>query len=136
VGWFATRKTPRISREAMLASRPLRNEEVQWDRDENGEVYITLVRAKTWKVNLLSKIFHVPEKRRLVLDEVGSQVWGMCDGRTSVEAMIRRLSGQYKLNLKESEISLLHYLRQLGQKRLVGFLVDRERPPRDPAKGR
>jgi hypothetical protein len=50
--------------------------------------------------------------------------------------MIRRLSGQYKLNLKESEISLLHYLRQLGQKRLVGFLVDRERPPRDPAKGR
>jgi hypothetical protein len=134
VGWFATKKAPRISREAMLASRPLRNEEVQWDRDENGEVYITMVRARSWKVNLLSKVFYVPERRRLVLDEVGSQVWGMCDGKTSVETMIRRLSGQYKLNIKESEISLLHYLRQLGQKRLVGFLVDRERPGRGPAK--
>jgi len=114
----------------MLASRPVRNEAVQWERDENGEVCITLVRARTWKATLLSKIFYIPERRKLVLDEVGSGVWEMCDGRTSVEAMIRGLSAKYKLNPKESEVSLLHYLRQLGQKRLVGFLVEKERVPR------
>lgn len=114
----------------MLASRPVRNEAVQWERDENGEVCITLVRARTWKVALLSKIFYIPDRKKLILDEVGSGVWEMCDGQTSVEAMIRRLSGQYKLNLKESEVSLLHYLRQLGQKRLVGFLVEKGQVPR------
>jgi hypothetical protein len=113
----------------MLASRPVRNESVEWERDENGEVCITLVRARTWKVNLLSKIFYIPDRRKLVLDEVGSGVWEMCDGKTSVEKMIRGLSAQYKLNLKESEISLLHYLRQLGQKRLVGFLVEKDQVP-------
>ena len=118
----------------MLASRPVRNEAVQWERDENGEVCITLVRARTWKVALLSKLFYIPDRKKLVLDEVGSGVWEMCDGQTSVEAMIRRLSGQYKLNLKESEVSLLHYLRQLGQKRLVGFLVEKERVPRKAQK--
>lgn len=112
----------------MLDSRPVRNEAIQWERDENGEVCITLVRTKTWKVNLLSKFFYIPERRKLILDEVGSGVWEMCDGKTSVENMIRRMSAQYKLNLKESEVSLLHYLRQLGQKRLLGFLVEKDRP--------
>ena len=50
----------------------------------------------------------------------------MCDGQTTVETMIRRLSQQHKLNLKESEISLLHYLKQLGKKRLVGFVVEKD----------
>ena len=109
----------------MLASRPVRNEAIQWERDENGEVCITLVRARSWKVNLLSKLFYIPERRKLILDEVGAGVWEMCDGRTSVETMIRRMSAQYKLNPKESEVSLLHYLRQLGQKRLLGFLVEK-----------
>ncbi len=112
----------------MLDSRPVRNEAIQWERDENGEVCITLVRTRTWKVNMLSKFFYIPERRKLILDEVGSGVWEMCDGKTSVENMIRRMSAQYKLNLKESEVSLLHYLRQLGQKRLLGFLVEKDRP--------
>lgn len=130
MGWFATKRSPQISREAMLASRPLRNDAITWERDENGEVCITLMRVQTWKVTLLSKLFYIPDRKRLVLDEVGSGVWEMCDGKTSVETMIRRLSAQYKLNTKESEISLLHYLKQLGQKRLVGFLVEKDQVPR------
>lgn len=118
----------------MLASRPVRNEALEWDRDENGDVSITLVRAKSWKINLLSRVFYIPERRKLILDEVGSVVWEMCDGKTSVEAMIRRLSAQYKLNVKESEVSLLHYLKQLGQKRLVGFLVEKDQTPRSSKK--
>lgn len=125
--WFATRRSPRISREAMLTSKPTRNDAVTWDRDENGEVCITIVRTReSWKIDLLAKLLHLPERRKLILDEVGSGVWDMCDGQTTVETMIRRLSQQHKLNLKESEISLLHYLKQLGKKRLVGFVVEKD----------
>ena len=62
----------------------------------------------------------------MVLDQIGTQVWEMCDGRTTVEAMIRRLSEDHKLNNKEAEISLLAYLKQLGQKNLVGFVVEKK----------
>ncbi len=111
----------------MLTSKPTRNDAVTWDRDENGEVCITIVRTReSWKIDLLAKLLHLPERRKLILDEVGSGVWDMCDGQTTVETMIRRLSQQHKLNLKESEISLLHYLKQLGKKRLVGFVVEKD----------
>ena len=54
----------------------------------------------------------------------------MCDGKTTVDAMIRKLSKQHKLNLKEAEVSLLTYLQSLGKKRLIGFVVDKQDLPR------
>ena len=123
------RKQPKIGREAMLNSRPARNDALEWSRNEAEEVVVTLRRADTPKVKLLSKLFWVPEQRTLVLDQIGSQVWDMCDGRTTVQAMIKRLSEVHKLNQKEAEISLLTYLKNLGNKRLVGFLVEKQDLP-------
>lgn len=127
---LSLKKTPKISREAMLNSKPARNDALSWEKNDEGEAAITLTRGDTRKVRFLSKIFWIPEKRTLVLDEIGTQVWEMCDGRTTVSAMINRLSEAHKLNTKEAEISLLAYLKQLGRKRLVGFVVDKQDLPR------
>ncbi len=108
----------------MLESRPARNELLAWEDTEDGEVRITVTRQETWKTRLLSKVFYIPEKRTITLDEVGAQVWQMCDGRTSVAQMIEGLRDRYKLDRKEAEVSLLSYLKTLGQKRFVGFLVE------------
>ena len=124
------KKQPKISREAMLGSKPARNDLLEWKKTEDGEVAVVLKRGDTWKVKFLSKIFWIPESRTIVLDSVGSQVWEMCDGKTTVKAMIQSLSETHKLNLKEAEISLLAYLKQLGQKRLVGFIVEKKDLPR------
>ena len=121
---FATKKKPRLTRDAMLESRPARNELLAWEKTEEGEVRITVTRQETWKTRLLSKLFYIPEKRTITLDEVGAQVWQMCDGRTSVADMIEGLRDRYKLDRKEAEVSLLSYLKTLGQKRFVGFLVE------------
>ena len=117
----------RISREAMLASKPIRNELVRWERDDNGEVLITLTRQQRWKVNLLAKFFYIPKERRIGLDEIGSEVWEMCDGKHSLDRMIRRLADKYKLNRREAEVALTTYLKQLGKKRLIGFAVPKTR---------
>ena len=127
---LSLKKTPKISREAMLNSKPSRNDSLSWEKNDEGETAITLTRGDTKKVRILSKIFWIPEKRTLVLDEIGTQVWEMCDGRTTVSAMIRKLSEAHKLNTKEAEISLLAYLKQLGGKRLVGFVVEKQDLPR------
>jgi len=132
------KRQPKISREAMFESKPTRNDLLEWKKTDD-EVTITMTRGDNWKVRILSKVFWIPKQKSLVLDQIGTQVWEMCDGRTTVEAMIRRLSESHKLNEKEAEISLLAYLKKLAQKRLVGFLVDKEdllrrkKPRRDPS---
>ncbi|MCD6333786.1 MAG: PqqD family protein [Candidatus Latescibacteria bacterium] len=120
-------RTKKISREAMLGSKPVRNELVHWDRDDNGEVLITLTRQAGWKFDLLAKIFYVPKERKIGLDEIGSAVWEMCDGKHTVDRMIRSLADKYQLNRREAEVALTTYLKQLGKKRLIGFAVAKKR---------
>ncbi len=123
---LATRKKPKLSREAMLNSRPARNELLKWEKTDSGEARITVVRQETWKVRMLSRLFYVPRERKITLDEVGSEVWQMCDGRTTVAQMIDALRNKYKLDRKEAEVSLLSYLKTLGQKRFLGFVLEGE----------
>jgi len=121
-------KVPKITREQMLGSKPIRNQAVIWEKDEDGEILIRIPREEYgWKIKLLSKFFYIPKERKISLDEVGSQVWEMCDGETSVKDIIDTLRKKYKLNRKEAEISLITYLRELGKKGLVGFAVEKKR---------
>jgi len=107
-----------------MNSRPARNDLLQWEKTETGEAQIKVTRQETWKTRLLSKVFYIPKARTITLDEVGTEVWQMCDGHTSVSVMIESLRERYKLDRKEAEVSLLSYLKTLGQKSFVGFLVD------------
>ena len=75
----------------MLNSRPARNELLSWAKSDRGEAQITVARQDTWKVRLLSKVFYVPQERKITLDEVGTEVWQMCDGETTVAQMIESL---------------------------------------------
>jgi len=130
------KKQPKIGREAMFKSKPVRNDQLTWEENESGEIVVTLERGDSWKVRVLSKLFWIPDQKTLVLDEIGSQVWSMCDGRTNVESMIRKLSDTHKLNVKEAEISLLAYLKKLGQKGLVGFVVAKTDLPGKKKRGK
>lgn len=129
------RKQPKIGREAMFKSKPVRNDRLEWEKNQDEEIVVTLKRDDSWKVRILSKLFWIPDQKTLMLDQLGTQVWEMCDGRTTVEAMIRNLSETHKLNLKEAEISLLAYLKKLGQKGLVGFVVAKQDLPGNKRKG-
>ncbi|MXW78497.1 MAG: PqqD family protein [Gemmatimonadetes bacterium] len=130
MGILSKNKGPKLSRAAMLASRPTRNESLRWENNDNGEVQVSIKRQDTWKVRLLSKFFYIPRQRKITLDEVGSEVWRMCNGRNSVGRMIEELSDKYQLNRKEAEVSLLQYLKTLGQKRFIGFVLESdEKPP-------
>ena len=103
--FYRKTRAPKLSRAAMLASRPTRNESLSWENNDNGEIQVSIKRQETWKVRLLSKFFYIPRQRKITLDEVGSEVWQMCNGRNSVGKMIELLSEKYQLNRKEAEVS-------------------------------
>jgi len=119
-----------------MDSRPARNDILKWEKNEQGEARITVVRQDTWKTRLLSKVFYIPRERTITLDEVGTQVWQMCDGHTNVARMIQSLRDKYQLDRKEAEVSLLSYLKTLGQKRFIGFVLERDKEGGGEAKPR
>ena len=91
-------------------SRPIRNEAVSVRTVDNDELEITVYRKKTKLVVLLSKVFKLPETRKIVLDKIGACVWTLCDGSKTVNDIIKVFSKKYSLGREKAERSLLVYL--------------------------
>jgi len=117
------RKHPPLTREQSLDSVPVRNSHVTETRTESGEVTLYLARRDTWWVAALSKIFYIPKGRRLALDELGTSVWDMIDGKTDVKQLIARFAGTYRLSKREAELSIVAYLRLLARRGVIGIAV-------------
>ena len=63
----------------------------------------------------------LPDFRKLELDEIGSDVWEMCDGTLTVEALTKAVCAKYRLNRRQGETSVTAYLKQLAERRLVAL---------------
>jgi len=128
-------KGPSIRRSDFLRLKPLRNPMVEWERNKKGEINIIIPlkkirekmrgakKEKRRRPGILSKLFPEPEEKRIQLDEIGSVVWELCDGKRTVKEIIGYLHEKYKLLPRELEISLSNYLNSLVERRLVGFIV-------------
>jgi len=121
---FRRKKPPTISREQMLGSRVAPNTGLRVTRDDRGLVTLGVPMQPSpllrWFPKLAKRSLG---DRRIQLDEVGSFVWDMCNGKTPVLEMIEKLSDRYKMNPKESAVALTSYLSTLTKKGLVSMLV-------------
>jgi len=131
-------KGPALSRSEFLSLKPTRNPIIEWEKNEKGEilVIVPLKKIKEKKkgekkepsrpISFLSKIFPEPEERRIQLDEVGSAVWELCDGKKTAKEIVDFLCQKYKLLPREAEISLSSYLNNLAKRGLIGFIIPEE----------
>ena len=55
------------------------------------------------------------------LDPIGKMVWEQCDGKTSVQQIIRKLSKFCRITPAEAKPATLSFLQMLGKKGLIGF---------------
>jgi hypothetical protein len=83
-------------------------------------------RRGDWWVRLLAVIFPIPRERVVELDAIGGEVWELCDGEHSLREMTRIFRERHKLTRAEAEWSLRTYLKDLGKRRLLGFVVDKK----------
>ncbi|HCQ01189.1 MAG TPA: hypothetical protein DIT99_11065 [Candidatus Latescibacteria bacterium] len=120
---FFRKKSPSLPRRELLRSKPIRNSRLKWEENTDGEVVLAIPRRRTWWLNLVSRVFYVPSKRTVVLDEIGSWLWSLCDGQNTVDHVITTVRERYKLERKEAEVSTLTYLKQLMEKGLIGLAV-------------
>ena len=110
------------ARREFLALRPRRNPAVAWS-NENDRVVLTVQRGTDWRVRALNLFFPIPEEKRVVLDPIGSDVWRLCDGHTTVDAMARRIAKQYQVGPRQAELSLQQFFKDLVRRGYVGFVT-------------
>ena len=116
-----------FNRDALLKALPVRNSLIKWDEQENGEVSLVVPQKSTPWIKIISKLFMLPGSRVVVLDEVGSFVWTLCDGHNTIDNIMRALCNKYKLTRKEAQTSLFAFFRMLGKKGMLGFAVPKKK---------
>jgi len=116
------RRRSTISRAEALAARPVRVVEATVTRDESGGAKLKVaLKNPRWG----GWLFRMPQgaTKTFELDELGLLVWESCDGKTSVQQIIRRLAKRYNLNLREAEVATIQFLQMLVKRRLIGMSV-------------
>lgn len=117
---LSRKKKPRLTRQQSLAAKPVRLVETALEEEPGGGGKLKVpVRQTRWSGWLFSappgavKIFE--------FDPIGIFVWNSCDGKTSVQQIIRTLAKRYNLNLREAEVPTVRFLHVLAKKGLVGL---------------
>jgi hypothetical protein len=126
VGLHLKKSGSGLTREQAMAAWPVRNPSLTYQTTDDGTVKVDLPRRKDWMGGLLSFAFMVPDSRPVQLDDVGTLVWGLCDGEHTVSDVLEALCNEYKLNRREVEVSLTQYLQTLGKRGMIAFAVPKE----------
>ncbi len=112
------------ARKQFLALRPLRNPVIE-EEDAEGRVLLIITPPDTRLSKILGFFLPLsPEERRkrVVLDPIGSHVWRLCDGQTTMDAISKSLQKTFKLGVLEAEQSLRQFFQTLGKRGYVGFV--------------
>ncbi len=115
----------RIPREAWLKSRPVRITD-DYELDEEGNAVILVeIEYKGLKGKILKalSLTPLPKYKRIVLDRMGTEVWKLCDGKHTVEDIVRHMMKKTGMSRRNMEIAVYTYLRMLVEKGLVEVII-------------
>jgi hypothetical protein len=114
-----------ISRAEALDRIPVKNIQITEARLETGEVVISYpVSMRPFFAGLVKR-FGGPEvqiqMKKLQLDELGTSVWDMINGKFSVRQLVERFAKTHRLEAREAEVSVAQFVRELGSRGLIGL---------------
>ncbi len=105
-----------------LAVVPVRHPMVEWER-QGAEVVLAVPLRDDKVARFIKRVMrNVPDRRKIALDAVGSDVWELCDGERDVESVVRAIVKSHKLTRREAEVSVTMFLQTLAKKNLVGLM--------------
>ncbi|CAB1082411.1 hypothetical protein D1AOALGA4SA_10031 [Olavius algarvensis Delta 1 endosymbiont] len=114
-----------ISRAAALKCRPAKSLHITESRLESGEVLLEYpLTVRPWLAAVakrLGKSDNVIQIKKLQLDAMGTAVWDLVDGHRSVNRIVQIFAQAHRLDNKEAEVSVTSFIRELGQRGLLGL---------------
>ncbi|MDP7254066.1 MAG: PqqD family peptide modification chaperone, partial [Planctomycetota bacterium] len=107
----------------MLEARAVQNEAAEIESEEDGS---TILNLKTKRPSFffppLSWLIRSPDKQRVSLDRLGTEVWRLCDGRT-VEQIIDLFAEQHGLTFHEARVAVTSYMKSLVERGALAIVV-------------
>lgn len=121
MGLFRRKKSP-IDRRAALSGRPRQGKVVSVkDRPDGGALVTVLLRTSRWLRVLTGKDIR---EQSFGLDPCGLELFEACDGKRSVQAIVRRFAKGHKMSRAEAELSVTTFLKALLAKGMVVMEMD------------
>jgi hypothetical protein len=114
-----------LSRTEALEYTPVKSRQISELRLESGEVvieYALIVRP--WIAAVARRLGGSQDQKqtkKLQLDAMGTSVWDLVDGKRSVRVIIQIFAKAHRLENREAEVSVTSFIRQLGQRGLLGL---------------
>jgi hypothetical protein len=119
---FFRPKKPAFSRAQQLSARPVRLVAAELVPTDGGGAKIT-VTLKPRRVHRILLRFPENATKTFELDAVGVFVWGLCDGKSSVQSVITRVSRHLRISPREAEVATMAFMQMLMKKGLLGLEV-------------
>jgi hypothetical protein len=114
-----------MTRAAALNCRPKKSLHITESRLETGEVFLEYpLTVRPWLAAVakrLGKSDDVVQIKKLQLDAMGTAVWDLVDGHRSVRRIVKIFAETHRLDNKEAEVSVTSFIRELGQRGLLGL---------------
>ena len=80
--------------------------------------------ARPWIAALAQRLGAPTDRvytKKVQLDAMGTAVWDLVDGNRSVRRIVRIFAETHRLENREAELSVTSFLKQLGQRGLLGL---------------
>ena len=119
------RREKHLSRAAALKSRPAKSLHITESRLETGEVLLEYpLTVRPWLAAVAKRLGgsrEIVQIKKLQLDAMGTAVWDLVDGNRSVRRIVQIFAEVHRLENKEAEVSVTSFIRELGQRGLLGL---------------
>ena len=118
--------TGHMTRLEALAYKPVTSTQITETRLETGEVVLEYPLAVRPLVAAVARRLGKSQQdmvqiKKLQLDVLGTSVWDLVDGKRSVRRMIQIFAETHRLEKREAEVSVTQFIRELGQRGLLGL---------------
>ena len=105
-------KPPQLNREQSLKSIPIHNVGITEEGDAQ-QLRISFKRKAPAFANLIKK-FNLPQpEKTIILDEMGTFIWRLIDGKKTTNEIIELFRKQYPLPRREAEAGVTAHLKNL-----------------------
>ena len=114
-----------LSRTEALEYTPVKSRQISEVRLETGDVIIEYpLIVSPWIAAVANRLGNLQDRKqtkKLQLDAMGTSVWDLVDGKRSVRMIIQIFAKAHHLENREAEVSVTSFLRQLGQRGVLGL---------------
>jgi len=118
---FKRKKPPPLDREKSMKAIPIYNEGIRKEIDGKG-LRLTFHKPSRVFGGLVTRLNLPHPEKTLILDELGTYVWKLIDGRRTMQEIIQKFRKEFKANPRESEVSVVEFIRMLVIKGAVSLI--------------